>query len=204
MRQNYSDIEPDFTHLNEVMKEYGSKTVEYKTAAYLKKNANARRLLARSDFMTDRGIMAMKADKTGKTIQSLYNSKKGTGGPKSSLGDTQYNHEIIGSKDRTFDRERAYSVGGVRIQSFSDYVAHMVFDYMEMVADLSAKKLPAHAYTKEADFVKLFGLTGIKINMSLVPEFVEGGTAPGLDRNGNYAWSKESFDYDTALEIENA
>ncbi|MDT3366212.1 MAG: hypothetical protein LIQ26_02875, partial [Bacteroidota bacterium] len=204
MRNGYSNLKPDFTHLNEIMKEYGSKTVEYKTASYLKNNPDARRLLNRSDFMTDRGIMAMRADKTGQRINSLYNSKKGTGGPKSSLGDMQYNHEIIGSRTRTFDRERAYAAGGVRIQSFSDYVAHMVFDYMEMVADLTAKKLPAHSYTKEADYARLFGLTGIKINLSLVPRFVEGGVAPGLDENGDYAWDKESFPYDVALEIENA
>ena len=45
----------------------------------------------------------------------------------------------------------------------------MFFDYVQLIGDLAAKRLPAQAYTKEADFVKLFGLTGIKINMSLVP-----------------------------------
>lgn len=80
----------------------------------------------------------------------------------------------------------------------------MVFDYMQMIAELSAKKLPAHAYTKEALFVKQFGLTGMKINMSLMPAMVEGGVAPGLDANGNYAWADESFDYNTAVELQNA
>lgn len=80
----------------------------------------------------------------------------------------------------------------------------MVFDYVQMVYDLAAAKLPAHAYTKEAMFAKQFGLTGIKINMSLIPAIAKGGIAPGLDANGNYVWAGESFDYDTAIEIQNA
>ena len=39
----------------------------------------------------------------------------------------------------------------------------MVFDYVQMVYDFAATKLPAHAYTKEAMFAKQFGLTGIKV-----------------------------------------
>ena len=62
----------------------------------------------------------------------------------------------------------------------------MVFDYVQMVYDLAATKLPAHAYTKEAMFAKQFGLPGIKINMSLIPAIAKDGIAPGLDANGNY------------------
>ncbi|MBR5198406.1 MAG: hypothetical protein IKW20_01095 [Bacteroidales bacterium] len=133
----------------------------------------------------------------------IYNSKKGTGGPKAAFGDVQYMNEII-SKNKSWTPEKAYDVGGVRIQSFSDYVPRMVFDYVQMVYDLAAKKLPAHAYTKEALFVKQFGLTGIKINMSLIPAIVEGGIAPGLDANGEYAWAGESFDFETAKDIQKA
>ena len=103
-------------------------------------------------------------------LMKIYNSKKGTGGAKSSFGDVQYLNEIIRSS--TFDRMKAYGVSGVRIQSFSDYVPRMVFDYVQVVADLAAKKLPAHAYTKEKLFVYQFGLTGVKINLSLVPDVV--------------------------------
>lgn len=87
---------------------------------------------------------------------------------------------------------------------FSDYVPRMVFDYVQMVYDLAATKLPAHAYTKESMFAEQFGLTGIKINMSLIPAIAKGGIAPGLDANGNYVWAGESFDYDAAIEIQNA
>ena len=136
-------------------------------------------------------------------IMKLYNSKKGTGGPKAAFGDVQYLNEII-KKARNWTPNKAYMVGGVRIQSFSDYVPRMIFDYVQMIYDLAATKLPAHAYTKEVLFVKQFGLTGIKINMSLIPAIAEDGIAPGLDKNGNYVWAGESFDYDAAMEIQNA
>ena len=69
---------------------------------------------------------------------SLYNSKKGTGGPKASFGDVQYLNDIL-KKDSAFDVDKAYAVGGVRLQSFSDFVPHMYFDYMQLFAELAAK-----------------------------------------------------------------
>lgn len=189
----------DFSHINEVLKQYGKNTVEAKAARYIKNNAEARRLLLRGDFMSSSGFDAVKTQNPN--IMKIYNSKKGTGGPKAAFGDVQYMNEII-SNNKSWTPEKAYDVGGVRIQSFSDYVPRMVFDYVQMVYDLAAKKLPAHAYTKEALFVMQFGLTGIKINMSLIPAIVEGGIAPGLDANGKYAWAGESFDFETAKKIQ--
>ena len=191
----------DFSHLDEVMKNYGKGTVEHKAAKYIKSHPEGRKLLLRGDFMSSQGFDAVKTQ--NKDILKLYNSKKGTGGPKAAFGDVQYMNEIV-KKARTWTPAKAYSVGGVRIQSFSDYVPRMVFDYTQMIYDLAATKLPAHAYTKEAMFVKQFGLTGVKINMSLIPAIAEGGIAPGLDANGNYVWAGESFDYETAKEIQNA
>ena len=191
----------DFSHINEVLKQYGKNTVEAKAARYIKNNAEARRLLLRGDFMSSSGFDAVKT--RNPNIMKIYNSKKGTGGPKAAFGDVQYMNEII-SNNKSWTPEKAYDVGGVRIQSFSDYVPRMVFDYVQMVYDLAAKKLPAHAYTKEALFVMQFGLTGIKINMSLIPAIVDGGIAPGLDANGEYAWAGESFDFETAKDIQKA
>ena len=189
----------DFSHINEVLKQYSKNTVEAKAARYIKNNPEARRLLLRGDFMSSGGFDAVKIQNPN--IMKIYNSKKGTGGPKAAFGDVQYMNEII-SNNKSWTPEKAYDVGGVRIQSFSDYVPRMVFDYVQMVYDLAAKKLPAHAYTKEALFVMQFGLTGIKINMSLIPAIVDGGIAPGLDANGDYAWAGESFDFDTARNIQ--
>lgn len=191
----------DFSHLDEVMRSYEKGTVEYKAAKYIRNHPEGRKLLLRGDFMSSKGFDAVKAQ--NRDILKLYNSKKGTGGPKAAFGDVQYMNEII-KRARTWTPAKAYAVGGVRIQSFSDYVPRMVFDYAQMIYDLAATKLPAHAYTKEALFVKQFGLTGVKINMSLIPAIAEGGIAPGLDADGNYVWAGESFDYETAKQIQNA
>lgn len=187
----------DFTEIDRILHQYGAKTVEAKIANHLKNNPSGRKLLNRGDFISAYGFEQVKAK--APAILKLYNSKKGTGGPKAAFGDVQYLNDIINSSK--FVAAAAYDVGGVRIQSFSDYVPRMVFDYVQMVSELAAKKLPAHAYTKEELFVKQFGLTGIKINMSLIPKVVPGAPA-GLDADGNYAFADESFDYDTALEIQ--
>lgn len=195
-----ADSELDFSHVDEVLRTYGKLTSEYKAAKYIRENAGARKLVQRSDFLASDGFSAVKRENP--ELLKIYNSKKGSAGPKAAFGDVQYLNDIL--RKGNWSVKKAYAVGGVRAQSFSDYVPRMVFDYMQMAAELSAKKLPSHAYTKEALFVKQFGLTGMKINMSLMPAMVEGGIAPGLDANGNYVWADESFDYDTAVELQNA
>ena len=99
----------------------------------------------------------------------------GSGKSKNSHMDVAWNNDIVKSFNArnnpnvtSFDPEKAFSIGGVRIQSFSDFIPTMFFDYVQCISELEAKKLPSHAYTKEADFVKLFGSCGIKTNMSFV------------------------------------
>lgn len=190
----------DFSHVDEVLRTYGKLTAEHKAAKYIRENTAARKLVSRSDFLSSYGFGNVKRENP--ELLGLYNSKKGSAGPKAAFGDVQYLNDIL--PRRNWSAKKAYAVGGVRAQSFSDYVPRMVFDYAQMIADLSAKKLPAHAYTKEPLFVKQFGLTGMKINMSLIPAVSEGGVSAGLDANGNYVWADESFDYDTAMDIQKA
>ena len=52
--------------------------------------------------------------------------------------------------------------------SFSDFQIQNIYDYLQMVADLTARKVPAHAYTKEISFAKLPGMSGIKVNLSVM------------------------------------
>lgn len=162
-------------------------TAEAKAARLLLKDPSQRKLMLIGDMMASTGFENMQVKNP--ELMKIYNAKKGTGGAKSSFGDVQYLNEIL--KPRSFGRKKAYSVSGVRIQSFSDYVPRMVFDYVQVIADLAAKRLPAHGYTKEVLFALQFGLTGVKINMSLVPDVVADGVAPGLDKNGNYVWNKD-------------
>lgn len=185
--------------LRAVIAEEGN-TTRGKIAKMLIEHPENRVKLSRANFMESKGFENMTVNK--EAIMKLYNMKKGTGGPKASYGDTQYVNDILGKQ---WTPEAAYEVGGVRLQSFSDYVPRMVFDYIQMVADLAAKELPAHAYTKEVLFAQTFGLTGIKINLSLVPKVVEGGIAPGLDAEGNYVWQEgETFPYEEAITLQNA
>lgn len=216
--ENGIDTLPDdqlnWDKLDSIVKEYGPDTVEGKVARFLRDNPSQRKLVDSTDFIDASGFEAVK--EANPALLSLYNSKKGTGGPKASFGDVQYLNDIL-KKSRSFSAKKAYDVGGVRLQSFSDFVPHMYFDYMQLFAELAAKRLPAHAYTKEPLFAKIFGLTGIKINMSLVPSVIEGGIAPGLDADGNYAWAEaikdkdgnviqqgQSFPFDEAMAIQNA
>lgn len=176
-------------------------TAEAKAARLLLKDPSQRKLMRVGDMMASTGFENMQIQNP--QLMKIYNAKKGTGGAKSSFGDVQYLNEIIRSK--TFNRRNAYSVSGVRIQSFSDYVPRMVFDYVQVIADLAAKKLPAHAYTKEVLFARQFGLTGAKINLSLVPDVVADGVAPGLDANGDYIWNEEgTFPFAEAMELQQA
>lgn len=188
----------DLSALDEAIKENGKRSVIGRAAAHLKANPSDRRLLSRGDFVSSAGFGSVKANNPA--ILKLYNAKKGAGGPKATFGDTQYLNDILSKK--SFNAEKAFRVGGVRVQSYSDYVARLVFDYCQLVADMAAKGLPSHAYTKEALFAMQFGLTGMKINLSLVPKVVDGGVAAGLDESGDYAWADESFDFDTAIDIQ--
>lgn len=179
-----ADLKDGIAKLRQVMKDNGDKTVPYKIAKHLLATKSDRKLLTRSEFMNTTGFEAVKTKNP--SVMKLYNSSKGSGGPKATFSDVQYLGDIL--KKNAWTPAKAYAVGGVRIQSFSDYIPRLVFDYIQMIGDLSAKQLPAHAYTKEAMFAKQFGMTGIKINLSLVPAIAEDGVAPGLDANGNYYW----------------
>ena len=191
-----ADSELDFTKIEQFLhnpkympkakKDGGMTTgsVEYRVAKLLKESPQDRKLLKRGDFMSTTGFDNVRQHNT--RVLGLYNAKKGAGGPKATQSDVQYLSEILAQNK--FNADSAYKVGGVRVQSFSDYIPRLCFDYVQMMGDLAAKQLPAHAYTKEPLFALQFGRTGMKINMSLVPEVIEGGVAPGLDKDGNYAW----------------
>ena len=179
-----SEISDGIAKLKRYMKGLEPKTVPYKIAKHLLEHPEDRRLVNRSEFMNTDGFSEVRIKNPA--LLSLYNSSKGSGGPKASFPDVQYLGEIL--KKNHITPKKAYEVGGVRLQSFSDYIARLVFDYLQLFADLSAKALPVQVYSKEELFVLQFGMTGAKINMSLVPAVVDGGKAAGLDAEGNYVW----------------
>lgn len=126
-------------------------------------------LLRPSDLLTDRGISKLEALPN---FHGVLYGHYGSGTPKLMQSYTPYNSEIAllpanKNKDQSLE-EYLYSIAGVRMQSFSDFQIQNIYDYLQMVADLSARKLPAHAYTKEISFAKLLGMTGIKTNLSVM------------------------------------
>ena len=87
-------------------------------------------------------------------------------------------------------------IGGLRIQSFSDFETPHLMDMMQAVLDMAAVKLTSQAYTKVPNFAWVFGDTGIKINLSLM------GEGTGVDENGNLIFSNtEGMDFDEAMRL---
>ena len=103
--------------------------------------------------------------------------------------------------------DRIYDIGGFRAQSFTDFNPMLTMDYVQMFADLEARRLPIHIYTKVPALVELFGETGAMINMPLVPEVVPGvdrahaGLKKTEDSEWTYAWHEDSFPVEKAMSL---
>ena len=124
------------------------------------------------DLITPEGLTALR--RYDSNLFSMVKSRYGSNSPKYVQDFNPYNSELanygkVPSEYKSL-REYLYAIGGARMQSFSDFIVENWFDYTQIVADLAARKLPMHTYTKEIALAKLFGMTGMKINMSLIPD----------------------------------
>ena len=153
----------------------------------LDKVPTLRRTLSIEDLITPDGLTSLR--QFDSNLFSMVKSRYGSNSPKFVQEFNPYNHELAkyGKVPTEYSslREYLYAIGGARMQSFSDFIIENWFDYCQIVADLSARKLPMHTYTKEIALARLFGLTGIKINMSLIPDVDRslGKEYAGLTRN---------------------
>lgn len=101
-------------------------------------------------------------------------------------------------------------IGGVRINSFSDFQISRVLDYLQFIADCSSKGFAVQTYTKELAMCKLFGKCKIKGNLSVIFEvdkqYMEklkksngikyARDYAGLNENGDYILSSDTdIDY---------
>ena len=138
----------------------------------LDKVPSLQRTLSIEDLVTPDGLTSLRSFDSN--LFSMVKSRYGSNSPKFVQEFNPYNHELAqyGKVPSEYSslREYLYAIGGARMQSFSDFIIENWFDYCQIVADLAARKLPMHTYTKEIALAKLFGLTGIKINMSLIPD----------------------------------
>lgn len=124
-------------------------------------------------------------------------NKKGSSNPKVVQLRTEYRNEIMSLTPSQIRKIEA--IGGLRVQSFSDFETPHMLDMMQAVMDMSAKGLHSQAYTKVPNFAWVFGDTGIKINLSLIAE------GDGFDADGNLVFSStEGMDIDEAMRLRDA
>ena len=127
------------------------------------------RLLTPADIMTTSGLTQF--TQLSDTLVSLLSGSYGSGAPKLAQGFIPYNNEIAFLPDKVGKinlSEYLQGIAGLRSQSFSDFKIENVFDYFQMAAELTARHLPAHMYTKELACAKILGMLGIKVNMSVM------------------------------------
>ncbi len=166
---------------------YGRTTVVKKMEQLLREVPSLRKHLSVADLITPTGRTHIKS--LSSELNSLIACRYGSNTPKIVQDFNPYNHELAqyGKVPKGYDtlREYLYAIGGARMQSFSDFIVENWFDYCQIVADLAARKLPMHTYTKEISLAKLFGMTGIKVNMSLIPDIDRslGKEYAGLTKN---------------------
>lgn len=213
---NFSD--PVFQSFVELSK---GKTEEALMARAIINNPDLRGYVSTESLYGSEGFEQLKANKP--KLYDLVNNSGGSSKPKLAHTEILYMNEIVNND--MFKAEDAKKVGGVRVQSFSDFMTNMVFDYVQMFGDMEAKGLTGHSYTKVKEYAILFGKSGMKINMSIIPagfdsrkytaadirelrknnrkEWNKLRENAGLDEDGNYMFDQESFDWDLALEIQN-
>ena len=119
---------------------------------------------------------------------------KGSANPKVVQLRTEYRGDIGELTER--DIQKVKDIGGLRIQSFSDFETPHLLDMVQAVYDMAGKGLTSQAYTKVPNFAWVFGDTGIKINLSLI------GKGTGLDDNGNLVFdNREGMNFDEAMRL---
>ena len=156
-----------YDSFDQILSKEGDKWIEGNTnvrtiATLIRDNPNLRHTFRGADIIASQGFDSIQ--RLAPSIRSILDGWGGSSVPKPSSNDASYDSSIINIKG--YNKETAYAMGGVRMNSFSDFMAHMFFDYCQAFADLSAKELPSQAYTKELIYVRFFGRSGQKINMS--------------------------------------
>lgn len=99
-----------------------------------------------------------------------------------------YNGQILRVKQEKIDDwNRTY---GLRMYSFSDFSPAFILENMQMITDAAVRGLRMLAYTKEPEFVEIFGGTEMAINIS-VAGFPDG-------KGGYHGDGMQGMDWETA------
>lgn len=179
---------------------------ESKIAKLLKEHPEYAHTLEKEDLFGSEGVTALKSKYP--EVYSILLSSYGVATPKITLPAAPYASELaVASEVQKHNTKKqtvsdyTLSIGGVRVQSFSDYMVLRFFDYVQMIADGASQGMAMQSYTKEISYAYLFGKTGMKINLSIVPR-VDAATVKkyGKDYAGLIAREDGTFDYAFAKE----
>lgn len=171
-----TDDSPSIKYLKDIIKNNKVGTNNHTKATALLEKPELRKILNPNEIISSAGLDALRAQQTD--LFDLVKASSGSATPKLSLTEVAYANEVAKDfhkkkpKDQDKMRDDLRKVGGYRVQSFSDYMGNMVLDYVQLISNFAGCRFASHAYTKEYAFVKLFGMTGMKINMSIVPDSV--------------------------------
>lgn len=186
------------------------------------------RLIRPSDIISRSG--RRKIRETSPALESFLVSRFGTAGAKPAVGFMPYNSEIAAlpdtknlgkGKGSISVAEYLFRLGGARSNSFSDFIPTHALDYLQRTIDMAARGFTGQCYTKVLGRAMLFGMTGEKINLSVMFDIdpdVHWANA-GLDADGNYIVADkaradrmeaegkgrtfvQSFPYEEAIRIE--
>lgn len=76
---------------------------------------------------------------------------------------------------------------GLRFYSFSEFTAAFIVENMQQIRDASLKGLKGLAYTKEAEFARIFATTGMNINISTYGRMVNGEVVEDTKQGASWA-----------------
>lgn len=209
-------------------KDERAKTPTARAETLIRNVPEMQRLIRPSDIISRSG--RRKIRETSPALESFLVSRFGTAGAKPAVGFMPYNSEIASLPDtKSLGKgkgsisiaEYLFRLGGARSNSFSDSVPTHALDYLQRTIDMAARGFTGQCYTKVLGRAMLFGMTGEKINMSVMFDIdpdVHWSSA-GLDADGNYIVADkaradrmeaegkgrtfvQSFPYEEAIRIE--
>lgn len=194
----YKPGHDEIIKLDNAMSQYtskgsGAKTPTQRAQHLIGKVPEMQKLLRPSDIISREGRRAIR--EMSPALESFVVSRFGAAGAKPAVGFMPYNSEIAALPDtkKVDGKKISYaeylaSMGGGRTNSFSDFVITHALDYLQRTVDMAARGFTGQCYTKVLGRAMLYGMTGEKVNMSVMFDIdpdVHWSSA-GLDADGNY------------------
>lgn len=197
-RADYQPSKDEIIKLDESMSKYtskgtGAKTPTQRAQTLINKVPEMQKLLRPSDIISRDGRRAIR--EFNPHLESFVVSRFGTAGAKPAVGFMPYNGEIAALPDtkRVDGKTISYAeylatMGGGRTNSFSDFVVTHALDYLQRTVDMAARGFSGQCYTKVLGRAMLFGMTGEKVNLSVMFDIDpnQHWSNAGLDADGNY------------------